>query len=413
MDQTIRDRILGNIDEDRVIETTREILRIPSFGGAEQELAADLANRLDTIGLQVEMQEVEPGRHNVIGRLAGSGDGPSFMFNGHMDHNMVGDGWSRDPFSADYEDGWIIALGAVNMKSAVSAYLSAVEGIQRSGVRLSGDLVVEYVVGELEGGKGTRHALGEGVFCDYFIDGEPTELNIKTLHAGVVVVQVHVFGRMRHYHNYEGKAVHAIENMMKLLHSVGPSYAPAKPGGWLSFERRPGWDELPQHNVGSIRGGIGPDYKDWRAALCPDRCSVKIDIRTVPGQSPQSVVADLNRLIAQIAESDPDFRAEAILDEQHVVMPTFEIDPEHPLVRLVADTHTALRGTPPRVRDIGPAKLAGADSAHLSAAGMKGLLYGPGGRYVSVPDERVRARDVVTAAQVYAIAATATCGIVQ
>src|SRR5689334_771619 len=248
IDRDVADRVLAHIEPEAVVGLDREILRIPSFRGQEQKLAAFLANRLSDLGLEVEMPEVEPGRPNVIARLRGEGGGPSFMFNGHMDHNMVCEGWTRDPFCADLEDGYIIALGSVNMKSADCGYLAAVQAIKQSGLRLKGDLIIEYVVGELEGGKGTLAAIRHGVRADYFVDGEPTELNVKTRHAGVIVAKLHVYGRMRHYHNYEGKAYHAIEKATRLMQAIGPSYTPHAAGGWLRFEMQPGWDGLPQHN---------------------------------------------------------------------------------------------------------------------------------------------------------------------
>jgi acetylornithine deacetylase len=410
INREIADQVLPYIDPDEVIALAREMFRIPSLTGEEQELAEFLANRLSDVGLEVEMPEVEPGRPNVIGRLQGEGTGPSFMFNGHMDHNMVCEGWTHDPFGADLKDGWVVALGAANMKSADCGYLAAVKAIKDSGIPLKGDLIVEYVVGELEGGKGTRHAIAQGVYADYFIDGEPTRLNIKTRHAGVVVAKVHVYGRMRHFHNYEGKALHAVEKATKVIQALGPSYTPIPPDSWLRYMPQSGWEGLPQHNVGSIRGGLTSEYLDWRAALCPDLCTLKIDVRIVPGQTQEGVLADLNRLLAGIQADDPDFRAEAVLDSDHILMPAFNVPDDEPLVQMVKTAHEQLRGVAPIVGDIGPARFAGADSAHLAAAGMTGLLYGPGGEYLSVPDERVRAEDIVTAAQVYAMTAATICG---
>ena len=406
MDGHVKRVLLSAIDEREVVETTRRILRIPSFSGSEGALAKLLAQELTDIGLDVSMPEVEPGRPNVIGRLRGSGPGPRLMFNGHMDHNPVASGWTHDPFAADLEDGWIIALGSVNMKSALSAYLAATRALVASGQPLQGELIIEFVVGELQGGIGTRHAIDHGVLADMFIDGEPTELQVKTRHAGITVLRFTVFGRMRHFH-YRGTdpTQHAIERAIRLIAALGPNYTEIAPGGWLRFERRVGWEGLPQLNVGSIIGGIGPEYANWRPALCPDRCSFLLDVRTIPGQTPESVLEDARHRLDELVGEDPTFRAEVELADGHIPMVPFEVPDDSPLAQLFQAAHTEVRGEPTVIGDTGPSRFAGADSGHLAAAGITGLLYGPGGRYLSMPDERVRAADVVDCARVYALVA--------
>jgi acetylornithine deacetylase len=406
LDQAIKSALLGAIDADQVVEQTRRILRIASFSGSEAELAAHLAEELRAIGLTVETPEVEPGRTNVIGRLAGSQPGPRFLFNGHMDHNPVAAGWTHDPFGADLEDGWIIGLGSVNMKSALSGYLTAARAIVATGRPVRGELIIEFVVGELQGGIGTRHDIVGGLAADMFVDGEPTEMQVKTRHAGITVLRFTVYGRMRHFH-YRGTdpTQHAIEQAIRLIRSLGSSYVPVEPGGWLRFETRRGWEGLPQINIGSIIGGIGPEYLNWRPALCPDRCTFLVDVRTIPGQTPEAVLEDAKRVIDNMAREDPAFRAEVEPAGEHIPMIPFEVPDDAPLVQQVAAAHLEVRGEPTVVGDTGPSRFAGADSGHLLAAGIPGLLYGPGGRYLSMPDERVRAADVVDVARVYALVA--------
>jgi acetylornithine deacetylase len=211
---------------------------------------------------------------------------------------------------------------------------------------------------------------------------------------------------MRHFH-YRGSdpTQHAIEGAIRLIGALGPSYTPIDPGGWLRFPARPGWEGLPQLNVGSIVGGIGPDYASWRPALCPDRCSFLVDVRTIPGQTPEGVLADARQVLEAMAREDPTFRADVEPAEGHIPMIPFEVPDDAPLVRRVAEAHQEIRGEAAVVGDTGPSRFAGADSGHLLAAGIPGLLYGPGGRYLSMPDERVQAADVVDVARVYALVA--------
>src|SRR5215208_1694716 len=154
------DGVVEHIDDDEVVELCLDLARIPSFAGEEGPCARFLAGRLRELGFdEVVLQEVEPGRLNVIGTLKGDGSGPTFMFNGHLD---------VDPLPADYtephwrpvvQDGKVYGVGVGNMKAGDAAMVMAAAALKRGGRPLKGDVVVAGVVGELQGGIGTRHLL--------------------------------------------------------------------------------------------------------------------------------------------------------------------------------------------------------------------------------------------------------------
>src|SRR5688500_2515592 len=81
------DKVLKAVDNRADLALLQEIVRIRSYSGAGEEgrLARVLAERMDTLGLKTRLVEVEPGRYNAIGVLAGSGGGRSLMLNGHID----------------------------------------------------------------------------------------------------------------------------------------------------------------------------------------------------------------------------------------------------------------------------------------------------------------------------------------
>jgi acetylornithine deacetylase len=405
LDNALARRIVAAIDEDMTLPVCQAALRIPSFAGQERALAEFFAETMAGMGLEVKLPEVEPGRPNAIGVLRGAGGGQSLMFNGHLDHNMVCEGWTKDPFSAVVEDGWLYALGVANMKAAAAAYLVAIQGLQRAGVRLAGDLIVEYVVGELEGGKGTRHAIDMGIRADHFIDGEPTEMAIVTMHAGVVLLRLEVQGEMRHYTTRSGTVNHAVQNLMEILRELGPSYTPHGADSWLSHDPNPEFAGLPQHNIGVVRGGMTRECLEWRVGLVPDYAYALIDVRVVPGQSPASVKGDLERVIARLAPRLPRLRAQVDLMDRtkHLFMPAFYVPQKAEVIQATAAAHRRVVGQEPEWG--GVTKFAGSDAAHLWNAGIPGLLYGPGGRYLSRPDEKVEVRDIVAAARVYALVA--------
>ena len=93
------------------------------------------------------------------------------------------------------------------------------------------------------------------------------------------------------------KAISAIEKTVNLITALGPSQIPIKPGGWLKFEPRLGFELAPQINVGVIQGGISRQIQDWRPALLPDFCTMLLDVRTIPGMNFDTVERDLIDLL--------------------------------------------------------------------------------------------------------------------
>ncbi len=404
--------VVASVEPDRIIQLAQEMIRIPSFCKEEKNVADWAARTMEAMGFdEVWQQEVTPGRPNVFGRLRGSDGGPSILFNGHMDHNMVCDGWKRDPFCGDVEDGWLYGLGAANMKAGDAAMLGAMEAVRKSGVPRKGDLTIAFVVGELEGGLGTRAALADGLRADMFLLAEPTELGVVTMHAGVVQVRIIVHGEMRHYTTRAGRKNHAIEKAMRIVQALGPSYETIPPGGWMTFTPKPDYDGLPRLNLGVIRGGMTPAVLTWRSSLVPDYCEMMYDLRIVPGQSPQTVVNDLERVLERLRAEDPDLRVQVELVKEHIYFPPFEVPLESPIVKTMAAAHREIVGSEPLVGALAPTKYAGADSAHMFAAGIPGVMYGPAGKFLSVPDERVEVQNVVRASQVFALAVARVWGM--
>jgi acetylornithine deacetylase len=163
--------------------------------------------------------------------------------------------------------------------------------------------------------------------------------------------------------------------------------------------------------VGVIRGGLGPEYHDWRPSLLADRCTIKFSARYSPGQTPEMVIDDIRALIARLQKADPDLIAAVRLNQggQRMLMGPFEVAQDADIVQTVVRAHREVTGEVPKIGAIAPYKFYGTDAAHLSHAGMVGLVYGPGGKYNTMPDERVELRDLFTAARVYARVIVETC----
>src|ERR687887_509800 len=139
----MEEQVAEQVDRNRIIELARNLADIVSITGEEKEVAEYLGSEFKNLGMQVEYQEVEEGRPNVIGTLKGSGGGATLMFCAHMDH-------FDNPQETIVEGDRIYGRGLVNMKAAFPCYIVAVEALQKAGVELKGDIIISGVVGEIE-----------------------------------------------------------------------------------------------------------------------------------------------------------------------------------------------------------------------------------------------------------------------
>ncbi|MEA2935316.1 MAG: acetylornithine deacetylase [Variibacter sp.] len=371
-----------------------KLVRIKSYSGDEAEIASFLAQHMAGLGLEVSVQQIAPLRFNAIGRWRGSGGKPSLMYNGHMDTNPAGEGWVRDPLGGQIEDGFVYGIGVCNMKAANASFLHAVESLQRQGFVPQGDLVLAFVVGELQGGVGTVRMLESGVRADYFIVGEPTELTLLTRHSASFVFEITVLGSTRHLSKRE-EGVDAIAQAEKLLGRLRPF---TFTGADCAEDRG-----LNRINIGVIKGGMSRALHDWRPQQLADVCVLKCAGRFGPSQTLNGAMRDIQQVLDELGTDDETFRAELrLVEDNRIFMPPFKVAHDTPPVQAVADAHRAITGSEPLIGMHTPAKFFGSDAAHLAAAGMVGLLYGPGGRYNTMPDERVAIDEINAACEVYA-----------
>ena len=142
------------------------------------------------------------------------------MLNGHIDIDPIPSGVSADPWTPAVKGDVLWGAGLGNMKGGLAAMVMAAVALKRVGVPLRGDVVIACVVGELQGGPGTVHFLKSGLRTDFAIVGEPSGASfIRTKHAGVVQLAIHVLGRSTHI-SVKEEGVNAIVKMAKVVEMV-------------------------------------------------------------------------------------------------------------------------------------------------------------------------------------------------
>jgi acetylornithine deacetylase len=403
------------IDRERLVSWASEAIGVPSFTGSEQAMAKLMQRTLEELGLQVQWQQVERRRANVLGVQAGSGGGPSLMFNGHLDTSYSGrEPWLRDvpgfQPSAFVEEGRLYGLGISNMKGALACYVEAARALADAGVRLRGDLMIAAVCGEIEKAQhgdaqgpeyrgyaaGTRYLVSHGGVADMCLLGEPTEGKVVLGHFGSLWLRLRVHGDFVHTAFSEGRRG---QNAILRLHETLPDVL-----AWIET-----WEHDPANayggakaivNVGALEGGFG-----WRVSRTPHHADLFLDVRVPPTKAMAQARGEVLDWVRSLAERHPGYGIEG---EVYVTAPGAEIAEGHPLVAAIDREHEQVFGAPPG-RDV---TRWFSDASALTRYGVPTVNYGTSTGLMDVErGENLEIDGLVKTAEVYARVAMAVCGV--
>ena len=355
---------------------------VPGAAG-EAAIAAFIADWLRAAGLEVRVEEVQPGRPNVIGIARGSGGGRSLLLNGHID--TVGVTGMSAPFIPRVRDGRLYGRGAYDMKGGVAACMVA--AVEAAKLKLRGDVIVTAVIDEEYAGMGTL-AVAEHTRADAAIVAEPTELQLVVAHKGFVWLEVETEGVAAHG-SRPHLGVDAIVKMGGVLAGLDRLV------GELS--RRPAHPLLgpPSVHASTIQGG-----GEW--STYPDRCTLAVERRLLPGETGDAAEAELQAIVAALAAADPAFRATVRRD---LVRSPLETPVGAPIISAVRQAAGDALD-----RLVEPAGVSfWTDAASLHEAGIPTLLFGPLGAGAHAVEEWVDLASVQTCAEIYLATAAAFC----
>ncbi len=407
MSMTAALEIANRIDTRACLDLVSEMVRYKSYSGTEGEraLAERMVRRMGELGLEADLQPVEGGRANAIGRWRGTGGGKSLVFNGHLDTNPATEGWTVDPWGGLVTDEFVYGIGVSNMKAGDAAALSAVKSLIDAGKRLRGDVILTFVVGELQGGIGTLAAIRHGLEADCFVNCEPTDLKAITMHAAAFMFDITLEGVTRHMSKRE-EAVDALLAACELV--------PELTGLAFSDAPTPEHRSINRVHVGVMHGALGRDLHEWRAPQVADFVRLKGSGRYGPGQSESAALADMRRVLDRLERRRPGLKATLIPEASagRPTMPAFEVSRDSQIVQAVNRAYRSVRGEEQPTGAITPPGFFGTDAGHLyKELAMEGVVCGPGGRYNTMPDERVDVVDYLDMIRIYLLAIAEICEI--
>jgi acetylornithine deacetylase len=358
---------------------------VPGSPG-EGEIAHYIAQWLKGAGLEVQLVESISGRPNVIGIAPGTGGGRTLLLNGHMDTVGVAGMPDAHQPRIDRAAGRLYGRGAYDMKGGLAACMLAIAEARKQQLR--GDVIFTGVVDEEYASLGTQ-ALAKHFQADAAIVAEFTELQLILAHRGFVWLEIETIGKAAHGSRPDlgvdaivkmGKVLAELEKLDQRLRS-NPTH-PLLGSGSLHASLIQGGQELSSY---------------------PDRCLLSLERRTLPGETPESVEAELVEIVQELRRSDPSFEA--------VVRRGIDRSPLETLRE--ADIVLALQAASAEVLKR-PLQLAGVqfwtDAAILAAAGIPSVLFGPSGSGAHAVEEWVDLASVQTCAEIYLATAMKFCG---
>jgi succinyl-diaminopimelate desuccinylase len=365
----------------QLVEFAQALIRTPSLSGQEHDVSALVAAELAKLGFRDIAVDVDG---NVVGHL-GQGP-PRLMFNGHIDH--VPPAGMVDPYGGEIVDAAqfgetglaIRGRGSCDMKANVAAGVYAAAFLDESRLRGGSFVFTADVQEEPDSPAGVQALLARGLRADYGLSSESTELDISLGHRGKVQFDIVVEGRSSHA-STPGDGINAVYHALPFVRAIEQlqQVLPDDPRYGGATVTVTGISSEPQGDV----------------AVVPSSCTVRVDRRYVPSETPASVTRQLEELVAGVAAE----HGSTARLEQVNVYPLMAIEEDHPLVAAGIAAVQRVVGRRPRLRTW----RFGVNATFMAQAGIPTIGIGPGNEdWAHTPQEHVPVDQLVQSSRIYA-----------
>lgn len=402
--------------DDGMREFVENLVRFDTTGGNEERAQAWMKSELERHGFAThewradpnrlaghpefpdaaELREMAVGeRPNVAGVLEfGDPDaGPTLVMNGHIDVVPAeASHWTGDPFDPRWNGDTLIARGAADMKSQLTACVFAAVTLAESATELDGRIVVESVVGEETGGIGAAAAALDNPYPfgrDAAIIAEPSAMRVVTATQGCLMKRLTITGKPAHAaRKWRGESV--LPHFERIRHAF--QSLEAERGRRVTHPLYDRFDNPWPVVIGRVVAG------NW-ASNVPGSLTAEMRIGVAPGESLDAVEREFHdRLETVIAESQWLSGHPPRFERFSVQFGSAEIEPDEPVVQALqtAMAEMGLGHAEPH------GETYGADARHYINAGIPTVVFGPGRiEEAHFPDESIHWPDVLAAAEVY------------
>ena len=417
----LEQRVVEAVDFDSLLALLGDLITLPSVANEETLAQERVAEAMEDIGLSTDVWQIDfahlkqhpaytadVNRHEglgVVGTMGHATDGSrTLILNGHVDVVPSGeqDRWNHPPFELTDEGDHLYGRGVVDMKGGLSCGLFAAKAILDAGVELAGELQIQSVIGEEDGGTGTLATIERGYRGTGAIVLEPTEFTIAPAQAGALSFRITVPGLAAHG-AFREEGVDPVEKFIPIFKRLRELEADrnAAVEDPLFCE-----DALPfPLSMGRIHAGIWPSTVA-ETLVAEGRYGV------APGENATTARTQLEMAVAEVAASDEWLRKHPpTVDWEGAQFESAQISVDDPVVTTLSETVRSLTGIEPTIAGV----RFGADMRLLVNQGkIPTVLFGPGDvREAHRPDEKVSKSALIEATKILAVTALRFSGVAE
>lgn len=370
-----------------------KLIQIRSLSGEEK----DLVDFLKDLFTRLEFDEINIDRYgSIVGIIRGERPGKKLLFDSHIDTVDIpkAEDWTVDPFGGQIRDGRVYGRGSSDMKGPLAAAISGVaEFVHEHGHDFAGDIMISGIVHEecFEGV--AAREISKRYKPDYVIICETTDLKLNYGQRGRMELRIESFGKPCHSSN-PSQGINAVYHMAELI------------------------PELAKMDLGHDPD-LGPAIMELvdicsqpypGASVVPARCLATYDVRTLTTDSASSILDVINKVIEQLSNKIPDFKAEVGLVESSAIcytgetikakrfFPAWKTDPDSPESLAILDAMESA-GLP---RTKGVYSFCTNGSHYGGEAGLAVYGFGPSKEIqCHMDDEYIEIEQLQKAAEVY------------
>ena len=341
------------------LELLKKMVAIPSVEGQEAEMGNLVAEYTASLGMEVEKQEVEPGRCNVIARVKIGSGGKTVVLKSHMVVVPAADGWDTAPYQLTIKDGRAYGRGSTDAKGCLTALLMATKEIIQNPGDTNGNIIVTAVVDEETYSKGTRYLVEHTrLDADYGIVGEPTLCRVGIGHNGSIrpVLEIH------------GKTAHSSTPEMGISSVRVAAYISS-----LVDEMQEKLREVVHPTTGRPSIAITMLKAGVKENVLPDYCELVIDRRMVPGEREEDMIDSFEEICKKAEGQFPGAKVEI---KEYVVTtgPASEVKPDSEIVQIAYQACEKVTGE----KQSSFGLTCNTDMNHLIKLGIPCVIIGPG-----------------------------------
>lgn len=258
----------------------------------ELSAAQVILDELGRYGIEARIDSWDQTRANIVARVKSAGSRAAVLFACHLDVVWPGEAsWRYPPFGGIESGGRIYGRGSADMKGGIAAAVTAIGQVVEAGAKLQGDIIFVAAAGEETDSCGAKKFACD---CSWLpklagvVITEPTDFEVVTSHRGMLWLEVTTKGKAAHSSAPQLgiNAIILMKDVLNALENYRIPYQPHKLLGGCSM------------SVNTISGGKAMN-------VVPDKCTVGIDIRTLPSQNHRDIISDLEKIFGELKSKDP------------------------------------------------------------------------------------------------------------